>query len=126
MATDLLFAGVPTADLESTLTWYDALLGRAADVIVNDDEVMWRICDGGWLYLVQDPSRAGHALVTMAVSDLDQVVGEVAGRGLARPMIETVGEAGRNAPFTDPDGNTIAFIQVAAADAGQSHSGTTE
>jgi predicted enzyme related to lactoylglutathione lyase len=112
---DVLFAGVAVTDLEAAVPWYDALLGRRPDIIPNDDEVMWRICDGGWLYLVRDPSRAGQALVTIAVPDLDQAVAEIADRGLATPAIEVIGAAGRKAPFVDPEGNTIALIQVEAS-----------
>jgi predicted enzyme related to lactoylglutathione lyase len=112
MSTDVLFAGVATADLDAAMPWYDALLGRPADIIVNDDEVMWRICDGGWLYLVRDSSHAGHALVSVAVPDLDQAVAEIADRGLDRPPIETIVGTGRKAPVVDPEGNTITLIEV--------------
>ena len=70
-AAEVLFAGVPTANLGAALPWYEALLGRPADVIVNDHEVMWKACDGGWVVLIEDPVRAGHALVFLAVPDLD-------------------------------------------------------
>jgi len=40
MPNDVLFAGVPTADLEAALTWYRAFLGRPPEIVVNDDEVM--------------------------------------------------------------------------------------
>ena len=56
------------------MPWYDALLGRPADIIVNDDEVMWRICEGAWLDLVRDSNHAGHALGTVAVPDLDHAI----------------------------------------------------
>jgi len=112
MPNDVLFAGVPTADLEAALTWYRAFLGRPPEIVVNDDEVMWKICDGGWLYLVRDPSRAGHALVAMTVPDLDQAVVDLVGRGLSPPTIERVGAAERKAPVVDPEGNTIALIEV--------------
>ena len=79
---------------------------------MNDDEVMWRICDGGWLYLVRDSDRAGHGVVTVAVPDLDQAVAEIADRGMGIPSIETIDGAGRKAPFVDPEGNTINLIEV--------------
>jgi predicted enzyme related to lactoylglutathione lyase len=114
MAPNVLFAGVATADLDRAAAWYDALLGRPADVVVNDDEVMWRIGEEGWLYLVRDPSRAGGALVTVAVPDLDAAVAEMTIRGLGRPTIEIIEGAGRKAPVVDPEGNTINLIEVSA------------
>ena len=113
---NVLFAGVATADLDAATAWYGAVLGRPPDIVVHDDEVMWQIGDGGWLYLVRDPVRAGHGLVTMAVTDLDDAVAEIAGRGPDTPSIETIGSAGRKASYVDPDGNTIALIEVTASE----------
>ena len=69
---DVLFAGVATADFAAAVPWYERLMGRPADVIAHEFEVMWRITDGGWLYLVLDPPRAGQALVAFAVPDLER------------------------------------------------------
>ncbi len=98
--------------METAQPWYEALFGRPADLIASDDEVMWQICDGGWLYLVQDRVRAGHGLVAVAVPDLDRSISEMTGRGFERPVIEAVPGAGRKAPFVDPEGNIVTFLQV--------------
>ena len=117
MSTDLLFVGVATADFAAAVPWYSALLGRPADVIVHDREVMWRIGDGGWLYLVEDLSRAGNALVTVAVADLDQILSEIVGRGVSQPAIETIEGAGRQVGFVYAEGNIVTFIQVLSPNA---------
>jgi hypothetical protein len=87
-------------------------LGRPADIIVNDDEVMWRIAEGAWLYLIRDPGRAGQALVTLAVPDLDSTIAEIARQGLGHPPIETIEGAGWKASVLDPEGNQVNFIEV--------------
>jgi hypothetical protein len=46
---DVLFAGIAVADFGAALAWYEQLLERPADLIVKDDEVMWRITDAAWL-----------------------------------------------------------------------------
>ena len=117
MLAEVLFAGVATAELHGAMRWYEAVLGRPADITVHDDEVMWRISDGGWLYLLQDAARAGQALVTISVADLDQAVADIAARGVDVPPIETIPGAGRKAPFTDPEGNLVALIEVRQAGA---------
>jgi predicted enzyme related to lactoylglutathione lyase len=109
---NVLFTGVATADLEVATAWYGTVLGPPADIVVNDDEVMWRIGDGGWLHLVRDPGRAGHGLVTMAVTDRDDAVAEIAGPDPTPPAVDTIEGAGRKATFVDPDGNSVAFIDV--------------
>ena len=107
-----LFAGVATADLRAALAWYVALFGRDPDIVVSPTEVMWRHCDGGWIYLVEDASRAGRALVALAVSNLDLTLDEIAGRGLTTPEVELIERAGRKASMVDPEGNSLALIHV--------------
>ena len=85
MDVDIAFTGVPVSELATGRDFFERLLGRPADVLVNADEVMWRLADPAWLYVVVDPGRAGHALVALSVGDLDATLAELAGRGI-RPM----------------------------------------
>ena len=112
MPAEVLFSGVSTASLESAQPWYESFFGRPPDVIVNADEVMWHVCDGGWMYLVENGMHAGHALVAVAVSDLDHALEGLAQRGIERPAVETLSGVGRKAPIVDPEGNTVTLIQV--------------
>jgi len=112
MDMEVLFAGLPVADFAAAARWYEQLFGRAADVVAHDREVMWRVADGGWLYVVEDAARAGRGLVTISVPDLDAAVREAIGRGVDVETAHSVGEAGRKAVMTDPDGNTVALIEV--------------
>jgi predicted enzyme related to lactoylglutathione lyase len=111
---NILFAGVPVADFAGAVAWYTRLLGRPADVVAAENEVMWRFADAAWLYVVEDIRRAGHSLVALHVADLDEVVREIASRGITGKPIEIVGTAGRKASFTDADGNELSFIEVSA------------
>ena len=79
---------------------------------VNENEVMWRIADHAWLYLIVDPPRAGRTVVTMAVGQLDDATAAIEERGITATSFETIPGAGRKAFFEDPDGNTIAIIEV--------------
>ncbi len=112
MLADVLFSGVPVVRLGAVQPWYESLFGRSPDVVANDREVMWQVRDGGWLYVVEDEDRAGRALVAIAVADLDGTLDGLASRGIDRPEVDTVPGAGSKATVTDPDGNTVAFIEV--------------
>lgn len=112
MPMEVLFAGVRVRDLARGVDWYGQLFGREPDIVPNDQEVMWRVVDGAWLYVIHDPDRAGHGLVTVCVTDLDQTMAELAGRGIRLRPIEPVGNAGRKAKGEDPDGNSVDVIQV--------------
>jgi len=109
---DILFAGVAVADFAGAVDWYARLFGRPADIVVKDDEVMWRFADAAWLYVVGDEKRAGHALTTLSVSDLDRTVAEIADRGIVSGPVEIISGSGRKASVTDADGNTLSFIEV--------------
>ena len=108
---DVLFAAVAVTELEPARRWYGELFGRPPDVVVHEHEVMWRVGDGAWLYVLVDAGRAGHGLVTLALADLDGAVAALDARGIAGP-IEAVGDAGRKAVLGDPCGNTVHLIEV--------------
>jgi predicted enzyme related to lactoylglutathione lyase len=112
MPIEVLFAGVRVRNLARAVDWYGRLFGREPDIVPNDHEVMWRAVDGAWLYVIHDPDRAGNALVTICVTDLDQTVAELASTGIRLGPIQPVGDAGRKAKGEDPDGNSVDFIQV--------------
>lgn len=102
------------ADLDEALSWYERLFGRPADIIPNKDEAMWCVAGSGWLYVIKDSERAGHTIVTISVSDLDQFVADLASQGISAGPVTSVGGAGRKASMVDLDGNVINVIQVAA------------
>lgn len=118
VSMEVLFASVPVADLRAARTWYRRLFGRDPDIVPHESEVMWCVAGNGWLYVIEDPERAGLTVVTVSVDDLDRFVAELATRGIASGPIEPVGDAGRKSNSTDPDGNVISWVQATAADQG--------
>lgn len=112
MTMEVLFASVPVTELEAAVRWYERFFGRPPDVVPNDKEVMWRVTDNGWLYVILDAGRAGRTVVTISVADLERFVDELAGRGLNPGPIEAVGHAGWKATSLDADGNAISLIEV--------------
>jgi predicted enzyme related to lactoylglutathione lyase len=112
---DELFAGVAVADFPRAAEWYGRLFGRDADVVAHDREVMWRVTGTGWLYVVEDAGRAGRGLVAIAVPDLDEAVADLRARGIGSGPITPEGDAARKSVATDPEGNSVAFIEVTGA-----------
>jgi catechol 2,3-dioxygenase-like lactoylglutathione lyase family enzyme len=114
---DHLFAGIPVTGFAVAAEWWERLIGRPPDLIPNESEAAWRLAgDVAWVYVVADGSRAGNALLTLLVDDLDEHVAELAKRGLAVERMETLRGVGRRAEITDPDGNRITFAEVPPAD----------
>jgi catechol 2,3-dioxygenase-like lactoylglutathione lyase family enzyme len=75
--------------------------------------VLWQVSGTGWLYVVEDAARAGRGLVAVEVADLDGALRELAGRGIRSGPVEPQGGTARKAVVPDPEGNSIAFIEVA-------------
>jgi predicted enzyme related to lactoylglutathione lyase len=112
MAITVLFAGIATGDYHSALPWYERLLGRPPDLIPHENEAAWQVAGMGWIYLVADTGRAGKALLTLIVHDLDDHLAQLAERGFVAGEIETLAGVGRKAVITDPEGNMITFAEV--------------
>jgi predicted enzyme related to lactoylglutathione lyase len=107
-----VFAGLPVSDVRASCVWYERLMGRKPDLVPNETEVAWRFTDTGWIYVVEDPGRAGNALLTVLLEDIETHVAELAARGLATQPIEAIAGVGRKATIADPDGNLITFAQT--------------
>jgi hypothetical protein len=109
VASVILFAGMPVADIASGRVWYERLLGRPPDLIPNENEVAWQLAEAGWIYVVEDEARAGRSLLTLVVDDVDEELAVLTERGVpAGPIAEG---ALRKLELTDPDGNKITFGQ---------------
>ena len=109
-STDL-FAGVRVRQIADSRAWYERLLGCEPAFFPNDVEAVWAIGEHRWLYLLEDAARAGSALVTLMVADLDTAAEAISGRGIEPTELEDYGEALKYV-FHDPDGNEIGIGQV--------------
>lgn len=103
----ILFAGVPVTSIGAARDWYGRLFGRPPDLVPNELEVCWQMTDGGWVYVVEDPPRAGRSLVTLIVEDLDAALAPLEERGLE--VVRLPGGPPFKAEVTDPDGNRVTF-----------------
>ena len=70
---------------------------------------MWELAEHRYVYIVQQPEHAGHAMHTLFVADLDALVTQIAERGLDPVQRETYANGVRKITYRDPDGNEIGF-----------------
>jgi catechol 2,3-dioxygenase-like lactoylglutathione lyase family enzyme len=106
--TVALFAGIRVRDLAAARAWYERLLGEPS-FFPNATEVVWTLAEDRSLYVEEDPRRAGGALITVWVDDLDAVIAEIGSRGLRPAERETYSNGVRKAIYRDDDGNEIGF-----------------
>jgi glyoxylase I family protein len=111
MSIDHVLAVVPVADFKAAHAWYERLFGRPCDNLPMEGQLVeWQVTDGGWVQVTRDADRAGSGLLNFAVDDLEQLVADIAERGLAPGAIETVNKGVQLSAVSDPDGNQITFI----------------
>ena len=128
MAVEHLFAGIPVADRDEAVAFYERLTGRPPDLIPNASEAAWQLTATSWVYVVVDAQRAGAAVNTLLVDaeragagvntvlvdDLDGFLAGAEARGIAAGPIEIVGGSTRQSILTDGDGNRLKVGQVPA------------
>ncbi len=104
-----LFAGNRVSDFASAKAWYERLMGGEPAFMPNDIEAVWALDEHRWLYIIEDPERAGHAVNTILVDDLDARVADIASRGIEPTEREEYDSGARKALYHDADGNEIGF-----------------
>lgn len=103
-----LFAGARVRDFAAAREWYERLLGEVS-FMPHGREVVWELADGRSVYILEDADRAGGAMITLFVDDLDAAVAAIASRGLEPDQRETYSNGVRKVTYRDPDGNEIGF-----------------
>jgi len=104
-----LFAGLPVSDYQRALAWYERLLGSAPAFLPHATEAVWELAEHRYLYIEELPERAGHALQTVFVDNLDERVDSISARGIEPAVRETYENGVRKMIYRDPDGNEIGF-----------------
>ncbi len=116
MAITEFFAGIAVADFGSMLAWYERLMGKPPDFFPQEGEAVWRVTEHAWIYVVATrhegaAGRAGKALLTILVDDLDDQVAQLAARGHPPGLIDVIAGSVRRVVIADPEGNRITFAQ---------------
>jgi hypothetical protein len=104
-----LFAGIPVVDRAAVLEWYDRLLGSPPAFFPNDMEAVWELAEHRYIYIVQRPEHAGHAVHLLFVDDFDAIIEQITVRGVDPNRQETLSNGVRKTTYRDPDGNEIGF-----------------
>ena len=112
MSINAVLAGIPVADFEAALAWYEDLLGRPADERPMDGLAEWHFPETGVIQVIQDPERAGKALLTLSVDKLADQVAGLEERGMAPgPIDDTTSDKVLISTIEDPEGNRITAVE---------------
>jgi catechol 2,3-dioxygenase-like lactoylglutathione lyase family enzyme len=99
-----VFAGIAVRDYASALDWYKRLLGAEPTFYPNEIEAVWQLAEDRYVYIIQDPDRAGGAVSMIWVDDPVAEVARIAGQGLEPIDIEKHDSVWKYV-FHDTDGN---------------------
>jgi hypothetical protein len=109
-----VFSSIPVVERDASMEWYERFAGRPPDLVPNDSEAAWQLTDSSWLYILAEPERAGSALHTLLVDDLEELLAGLELRAIASGPIETMANGVRFVVVSDPDGNRLKVAQVPA------------
>ena len=109
-----LFAGICVSDYAAARPWYERLLGTEPSFLPHETEAVWELAEHGSIFIVEDAERAGRALHTIIVDDLDSLVRRLPHAASAPTDRETYSNGVRKAIYRDADGNEIGFGGVPA------------
>jgi Glyoxalase-like domain len=104
-----LYAGICVSDFVAARAWYERLLGCEPTFLPHETEAVWVLAEGRSIVVVKDAERAGNALHTILVDDLDSHVSEIASRGITPADREHYSNGARKAIYRDADGNEFGF-----------------
>jgi predicted enzyme related to lactoylglutathione lyase len=97
------------SDYGAARPWYERLFGKPPAFEPHETECVWEMTEHGFVYINEDPDRAGNSAVTLIVGDLDAVVGDIEDRGIELAERETYSNGVQKAIYRDADGNEIGF-----------------
>ena len=104
-----VFAGIRVRDFAAARPWYETLLGNEPSFLPHETEAVWELGEHRFVYIVEEPERAGWSVVTLFVEDLEPLVEGVAERGIEPAERETYANGVRKVTYRDADGNEVGF-----------------
>jgi glyoxylase I family protein len=107
---DHVLAVVAVSDIAASRAWYSSLFGREPDNTPMSNLVEWQVTEGGWVQVTEDSRRAGHGMLNLAVSDIEEGARELREMGIDAAEIINANKGVRLCPITDPDNNKIQLV----------------
>ncbi|REF00392.1 VOC family protein [Thermomonospora umbrina] len=111
-----LYSVMSVSDRTQALKWFAAFFGRAADEVIGEEH-LWQVGENAWVVVDDSEVRAervGMAMITLGVSDLDDILARLAAHGIDHGPVETYDNGVRHVEVLDPDGNGLSLAEPPA------------
>lgn len=109
-----LYSVVCVSDRARAAEWYEVFFGRPADEVIGE-EYLWRVGENAWVVIDDREVRAarvGGTMVTLGVTDLDEILARLAAHGVRHEPVETYRNGVRHVEVLDPDSNSLSLAQA--------------
>jgi hypothetical protein len=111
-----LYSIMPVSNRTKALEWFGVFFGRPADEVIGE-EYLWQVGENAWV-VVDDrdvrAERVGGAMITLGVTDLDDILARLATHDIGHEPVETYGNGVRHVVVVDPDGNSLSLAEAPA------------
>jgi catechol 2,3-dioxygenase-like lactoylglutathione lyase family enzyme len=111
-----LYSVVCVRDRVTSQKWFEVFFGRPADEVIGE-EYLWQVGANAWVVIDDRDVRAarvGGAMMTLGVTDLNDILARLAAHGIGHEPVETYGNGVRHVEVLDPDGNSLSLAEVPA------------
>jgi hypothetical protein len=116
-----LYNVVCVRDWTTSQKWFEVFFGRPADELIGE-ECPWQAGENAWV-VIDDryvrAARAGGTMITIGVTDLDDILARLAAHRIKHEPAETYGNGVRHVEVLDPDGNSLSLAEMPAERAGR-------
>ncbi|RSM85758.1 VOC family protein [Kibdelosporangium aridum] len=107
-----LYSVIQVSDRAKALEWFEVFFGRPADEVIGE-EYLWQVGENAWVVIDnQSAERVGGAMITLGVTNLDQILARLAAHGITHEPVETYGNGVRHVVVLDPDGNSVSLAEA--------------
>jgi catechol 2,3-dioxygenase-like lactoylglutathione lyase family enzyme len=111
-----LYSVLCVRDRAASQKWLEAFFGRPADEVIGE-EYLWQVGENAWVVIddrYMRAARVGGTMITLGVTDLDDILARLAAYGIEHEPVETYGNGVRHVEVLDPDGNSLSLAQAPA------------
>lgn len=112
-----LYSIMAVSDRAASVEWFRVFFGRPADEVIGE-EYLWQVGENAWVVVDDRPVRAervGGAMITLGVTDLDDILARLAAHGIDHEPVETYRNGLRHVVVLDPDGNSLSLAESPSA-----------
>jgi hypothetical protein len=111
-----LYSVVCVRDRVTSQKWFEAFFGRPADEVIGEEH-LWQAGENAWVVIddrYMRAARVGGTMITLGVTDLDDILARLARHGIEHEPVETYGNGVRHVEVLDPDGNSLSLAEAPA------------